>query len=110
MAVKNNNRVCSNRLTVVGPVIELKAFDENVSLESELGARHADLLQLSATRLAWQFESDTPPLESMKHLSASHPRLCLLLDYDQSEQRIKDWPRPRVGCSNTTNSVTKPQT
>ena len=85
--MKKHNIVCNNRLAVVGPVTSLKAFDENVSLERELGARHADLLQLSATRLVWQFETDIPPLEPLKRLSTRHPRLTFLLDYDWERQK-----------------------
>jgi hypothetical protein len=88
---------CNNRLTVVGPVTELKAFDKNVSLELELGARHPEVLELSARRLAWQFESDSPPLEPMKRLSARHPLLTFLLDYDQEDQRIKGLAKAKGG-------------
>ena len=88
---------CVNRLTVVGPSAALKPFDENVSLETELGARHADLLELSATRLAWQFESDIPPLEALKRLSIRHSLLTLLLDYEQEDQRIKGLAKANVG-------------
>jgi hypothetical protein len=88
---------CTNRLTVVGPATELSAFDENISLEAELGARHADILENSASRLAWQFETDTPPLEPMKRLSSRHPLLTLLLDYDQQDARIKGLAKARKG-------------
>ena len=87
MAVKNNIPVSNNRLTVVGPVTALNGFDENVSLEAELGARYLEPLERRTTRLVWQFESDTPPLEPMKRLSACHPRLTLLLDYDWERRK-----------------------
>ena len=88
---------CTNRLTVVGPTREIKAFDENVSLEAELGARHADLLELSAIRLAWQFESDIPPLEALKRLSIRHPSFTLLHDFEQENQRIKGLAKAKRG-------------
>jgi len=98
MVMKNKAAsYCNNRLTVVGPQTELKAFDENVSLDTQLGARHADVLELSATRIAWQFETDVPPLEPLTRLSARHPRLTLLLDYDQPDARIKGLARARNG-------------
>ena len=88
---------CNNRLIVVGPQTELKLFDENVSLKTELGACHGDLLECSATRTAWQFETNTPPLEPMKRLSIRHPRLTFLLDYEQQDQRIKGLAKTNKG-------------
>jgi len=87
MVMKKRSAACNNRLTVVGPMTTLKAFDENVTLAAAFGARYADALELSATRLGWQFESDTPPLESLKRLSAQHPRLTFLLDYDRDGRK-----------------------
>jgi len=52
-----------NRLTVVGPASDLKQFDRNVEWTAELGARHIELLENSADRHSWQFETDEPPLK-----------------------------------------------
>src|SRR5213078_431295 len=59
----------TNRLTVVGPASDVKQFDRNVEWTAELGARHVELLDNSADRHSWQFETDEPPLKFLKTLS-----------------------------------------
>ena len=79
----------TNRLTVVGPASDLKQFDRNVEWTAELGARHIELLENSADRHSWQFETDEPPLKFLKTLSRRWRSLTFLLDYDWEDKRIK---------------------
>jgi len=87
----------TNRLTVVGPTSDLKQFDRNVEWTADLGARHVELLENSADRHSWQFESDEPPLKFLKTLSRRWPLLTFLLDYEWEEKRIKGLAKAKAG-------------
>jgi hypothetical protein len=63
-----------NRLTVVGARCPVRLFQNNNWARS-LGARHAELLENSPGRAAWQFESEGVPLASLQWLSRCWPRL-----------------------------------
>ena len=78
-----------NRLTVVGPASDLKQFDRKEEWTAESGARYVELLENSADRHAWQFESDEPPLRFLKAVSRRWRLLTFLLDYDWEDKRIK---------------------
>ena len=59
----------TNRLTVVGPASDVKQFDRDVEWTADLGARHVELLENSADRHSWQFETDQPPLRFLETVS-----------------------------------------
>src|SRR5205823_2717218 len=59
----------TTRLTVVGPAGDLKEFSRKEEWTAESGARFVELLEHSADRHAWQFETDEPPLKFLKALS-----------------------------------------
>jgi hypothetical protein len=88
---------CTNRLTVVGRKVDIKTFDRNRSWPSKFGTRFREPLVVSATRHTWQFETDLPPLEPLKRLSARYPLLAFLLDYDQEPKRHKGLAKARGG-------------
>ena len=87
----------TNRLTVVGPASDLKQFDRNVEWTAELGARHIELLENSADRHSWQFETDEPPLKFLKTLSRRWRSLTFLLDYDWEDKSIKGLAKAKAG-------------
>jgi len=87
----------TNRLTVVGQAGDLKQFDRNVEWTADLGARYVELLENSADRHSWQFETEEPPLKFLKTLSSRWPFLTFLLDYEWEEKRIKGLAKAKAG-------------
>ena len=87
----------TNRLTVVGTASDLKQFDRNMEWTADLGARHVELLENSADRHSWQFETDVPPLKFLKTLSRRWRSLTFLLDYDWEDKRIKGLAEAKGG-------------
>ena len=80
---------CQNRFTIIGPANDLKKFYHRASWIPEIGARFLELLEKSPGRYSWQFETDDPPLQFLKHLSTHWPGLLFFLDYEREEVRIK---------------------
>jgi len=87
----------TNRLTVVGPANDLRKFDRKEEWTAASSARYAELLENSADRHAWQFETDEPPLKFLRSLSRQWRSLTFLLDYDCEESRIKGLAKARAG-------------
>jgi hypothetical protein len=81
------SELCHNRLTVLGTKAQVQRF-QNSDWDRHLRARHCELLENSPTRLAYQFETDQPSLDSLRRLSRRWPRLTLLLVYDAAANRI----------------------
>ena len=80
---------CDNRLTVVGPPAEVKAFD-NSKWRTAAQAKYVEVLQLSPRRHCWVFETEEgPPLEWLLRTSRRIPKLTFLLDYELSKRRRK---------------------
>lgn len=52
-----------------------------------MGAKYIEVIELSAKRESWQFQTDTIPIEPLRRLSVRWPKLTFLLDYEQ--ERIK---------------------
>ena len=86
-----------NRLTVVGPASDLKQFDRKEQWTAESGSRYIELLEQSADRHAWQFETDEPPLRFLKAVSRRWRLLTFLLDYDWEDKRIKGLAKAKAG-------------
>ena len=84
------------RLTVLGSKARVERFQKS-TWNRYLKARHGDLLENSPGRIAWQFETDDPPLESLKVLSRRCPRLTILLDYEEQAQRVKGLAKAKAG-------------
>jgi hypothetical protein len=57
-------------------------------LGQTLHTRHGGLLENSPQRLACQFETERSPLEPLRRLSRSWPRLTFLLSYEEETKRI----------------------
>ena len=87
----------TNRVTVVGPAGDLKQFGRKEEWTAESGVRHVELLEHSTDRLAWQFETDEPPLKFLKTLSRRWRSLTFLLDYDWENSRIKGLAKAKAG-------------
>src|SRR5204863_281073 len=87
----------TNRLTVVGRAGDLKQFDRDEAWKAESGARYTELLEHSADRHAWQFETDKPPLKFLEALSRRWRSLAFLLDYDWEDKRLKGLAKAKAG-------------
>ena len=87
---------CNARLTVVGSQREVQAFQRG-AWETVLAARHCELLETSPGRYSCQFETNHPPLDSLKRLSQRLPKLTLLLDYEVEAARVKGLAKAKAG-------------
>jgi hypothetical protein len=87
----------SNRLTVVGPAGDIEQLDREEEWTAESGARYTELLEHSADRHTWQFETDEPTLEFLKTLSRRWRTLTFLLDYDWEYKRLKGLAKAKAG-------------
>ena len=83
-----------NRLTVVGRRREVTAFQRSRWL-TQLQGCHYDPVELSPTRYACQFETDTDPLAALQKLSRQKPGLVFLLDYEA--RRLKGLALVKAG-------------
>jgi hypothetical protein len=91
-------QVCNNRLTIVGPRAEVKAFSES-SWEVAVEAKHVELLEASPNRMAWQFETEAkPPLIWLLEISSRWPSLTFVLDYEQEKARFKGLAKAKGGA------------
>lgn len=80
--------MCSNRLLLVGPTDELKRFGHS-RWANQAGARHIELLECSANRLALQFDSEQVPLAWLRKAAGQRPSVVLLLDFENEDTRTK---------------------
>ena len=87
---------CNNRLTVIGAQRQVQSFQKS-TWATALGVKHGELLENSMGRFACQFETDDPPLESLKGLSRRWPTLTLLLDYEVQAKRLKGLAKAKAG-------------
>lgn len=90
------NTLCANRLLIVGPLKERTRF-ETTDWDREAGAKHIEILECSATRLAFQFETSQPPLPYFKTVSRKWPKLTFLLDYEVEDWALKGLAKARRG-------------
>ena len=91
---------CESRLTVIGSRRDVQLF-RNSQWEKALRAAYTEPLQLSPRRFVCQFETDSQDdqgLQRLQHLSQSHPRLVLLLDYEVFPARIKGVAKAQAGA------------
>jgi hypothetical protein len=85
-----------NRLTVIGARRQVHRFQQS-TWATALGANHCELLENSPGRFSCQFDTEDPPLESLKRLSRRWPGLVLLLDHEEERQRIKGLAKAQKG-------------
>ena len=90
-------KVCAARLTVIGAKRQVRSFQKS-TWATALGAKHCELLENSPGRFCCQFESDDPPLESLRTLSWHWPMLTFLLDYDLHAKRVKGLAKAKAGA------------
>jgi hypothetical protein len=88
--------MCNNRLLLVGPSRALCRFARS-PWPRRARARFLDPLEASSGRLAWQFETDQPPLRYLTIASRHWPALTFLLDYEIEREGIKGLARARRG-------------
>ena len=88
--------LCHNRLTVLGSKAQVLRFLES-NWDRSLRARHCELLENSPPRYACQFETERPPLESLRRLSRHWPRVTFLLVYELEAKRIIGLARAKAG-------------
>ncbi len=89
-------KTCNNRLTVLGSKREVQRF-VNSNWERRLHARHGELMEQSQGRFVCLFDTDEPPLASLRALSRRWPGLCLFMEYEVEAQRIKGLARAQHG-------------
>jgi len=90
------NGYCQNRLTIVGPAKELRAFERDEDWTRSGGMKHGELLEHSLDRRTWQFDTDAPPLAFLRSISRQWP-LPFLLVYDCEDQCLKGLIKARNG-------------
>ena len=88
--------LCLNRLTVLGSNAQLQRFQDGY-WDRSLRARHCELLENSPSRFVCQFETERPPLESLRRLSRRWPRLTFALVYEVAANRIIGLARAKAG-------------
>jgi hypothetical protein len=91
------NDYCQNRLLVVGPASDLKAFDRDADWTEIPGATDLALLEHTPTRRSWQFVTEAPALESLRVISRQWPRLTFFLSFDCEDCRIIGLVRAKNG-------------
>ena len=91
------NDYCQNRILVVGPASDLKAFDRDADWTEIPGATDIALLEHTPTRLAWQFVTEAPALRLLRVISRQWPRLTFFLHYDCENARIIGLVRAKHG-------------
>ena len=89
--------LCINRLTVTGSGKDLKRWEAGGDWIQAAGGKYSELLEHSARRQAWQFETAAPPLEYFKHLSTQWPRLIFIVEYDEQGRRVKGLAKMKAG-------------
>lgn len=87
---------CNNRLTVIGAQRQVLSFQKS-AWATAIGVKHGELLENSTGQFACQFETDDPPLESLKGLSRRWTTLTLLLDYEVQAERVKGLAKAKTG-------------
>jgi hypothetical protein len=88
--------LCDNRLTVLGPKVQVQRFQTS-NWDRGLRARHFELLENSPTRLAWQFDAERTPLDSLRRLSRRWMHLTLLLVYEVEVKRVVGLAKAKAG-------------
>ena len=87
---------CQNQMVVLGSKAHAQRFVAS-NWDRTLRARHCELLQNSPGRFACQFDTETPPLESLRRLSRRWPRLTFLLGYEMEPSRIQGLAKAKAG-------------
>ena len=85
-----------NRLTVMGPKKQVWLF-ESTRWKQRLRARFCEPMLRINGRLIWEFKTETPPIQSLRKLSAHWSRLVLLLDYESQREREKGLVKASAG-------------
>jgi hypothetical protein len=87
---------CLNRLTVLGSKEAVERILRS-GWERRSAGRYFEWLENFPRRVVCTFETDEPPLESLRRLSRRRPELVLLLDYEVERQRIKGLVKTQGG-------------
>jgi hypothetical protein len=87
---------CINRLTVLGSEEQVQRFLKS-KWDQRLSARYCEWLENFPRRVVCFFETDEPPMESLRKISRRRPELVLILDYEVESQRIKGLAKAQAG-------------
>ena len=90
------NKWCNNRLTVLGAKEQVQRFFKS-KWDRGLHARYGEWMENFPRRVVCLFETDEPPLESLRRLSGRFPQLSLLLDWEVEGERIKGLVKAQAG-------------
>ena len=91
---------CINRLTVLGSKEHVQRFLKS-KWERRLSARYCEWMENFPRRVVCLFETDEPPLASLRKISRRRPHLVLLLDYEIERLRIKGLAKANKGKIST---------
>lgn len=87
---------CINRLTVLGSKEQVQRFLKS-NWDQHLHAQYCEWMENLPRRVVCLFETDEPPLASLRKISRRRPHLILLLDYEIERQRIKGFAGVKAG-------------
>jgi hypothetical protein len=87
---------CINRLTVLGSKEQVQRFLKS-KWERRLRARYCEWMENLPRRVVCLFETDEPPLASLRKISWRRRHLALLLDYEIERVRIKGLAKVQAG-------------
>lgn len=104
--METRNDYCVNRLLVIGPAKERRAFQRDDSWLKAWNATDVSLVDRSGTRQLWQFVTVMPVVQQLRNLSQRWPTLTFLLDYDREDCRQKG--RERTDAAPPFQILTKP--
>jgi hypothetical protein len=85
-----------NQLTVLAPQKELKTFLTS-RWERALGGRFWELRENMRTRVGWQFETQSSPIQSVEALSRRWPKLVLVLQWENLTKRRIGLAKAKAG-------------
>jgi hypothetical protein len=80
---------CICRLLIVGDEALLPGEAKIRAWIKKADGLYLELLEYDSERMAFQFETQGPPLRWLTSISRRHPSLTFLLDYDREERRSK---------------------
>ncbi len=87
---------CNNRLTVIGSKQAVPRFLRS-GWERRLRGRYFEWMENLPRRVVCLFETDEPPLESLRRLSRRWPQLVFLLDWEWEDRHFKGLVNAEAG-------------
>lgn len=85
-----------NRLTIFAPQKELTKFQKS-HWKERLNGRYWELQENMRTRMGWQFETESSPLQSIEALSRRWPGLVFVLFWENETKRSMGLAKAKAG-------------